>query len=256
LESVRGLFDEIVVVDTGSVDRTREIAREFGAKVFDFEWVDDFAAARNEALARATGDYAFWLDADDVVDPAQREKLQVLFDGLGRGDRHGGDAPRSNGHAPQSGAYVMRCACDPGPNGDGGQTVVDHIRLFPLREDVRWCYAVHEQILPSLRRAGIPVQWTEITVRHTGYADPALRASKLDRDARILRAELARQPDDPFILFNLGSIAVERQDWRGVLDYLTRSLTGSAPTDSITRKLCALIARAHQMLAHVWGTST
>ena len=50
LESVRGLFDEIVIVDTGSIDRTKEIAREFGAKVFDFVWIDDFAAARNEAL--------------------------------------------------------------------------------------------------------------------------------------------------------------------------------------------------------------
>jgi glycosyltransferase involved in cell wall biosynthesis len=55
LESVRGLFDEIIVVDTGSHDRTAEIARSFGARVFDFAWVDDFAAARNEALARATG---------------------------------------------------------------------------------------------------------------------------------------------------------------------------------------------------------
>ena len=77
-----GLFDEIVVVDTGSKDRTREIAREFGARVFDFVWVDDFAAARNAALARATGDYAFWLDADDVIDPPEREKLQALLDGL------------------------------------------------------------------------------------------------------------------------------------------------------------------------------
>jgi GT2 family glycosyltransferase len=69
LESVRGVFDEIVVVDTGSTDRTIEIARSFGAKVFEFAWVDDFAAARNEALSHATGDYAFWLDADDVVEP-------------------------------------------------------------------------------------------------------------------------------------------------------------------------------------------
>ncbi|HKI18175.1 MAG TPA: glycosyltransferase, partial [Isosphaeraceae bacterium] len=66
LESVAGLFDEIVVVDTGSTDRTIEIARSFGARVFDFAWVDDFGAARNAALERATGDYAFWLDADDV----------------------------------------------------------------------------------------------------------------------------------------------------------------------------------------------
>ena len=84
LSSVVGLFDEIVIVDTGSIDRTPEIAREFGARVFDFVWVDDFAAARNAALARATGDYVFWLDADDVVDPPEREKLRALLDGLPR----------------------------------------------------------------------------------------------------------------------------------------------------------------------------
>jgi hypothetical protein len=65
---------------------------------------------------------------------------------------------------------VLRCSCDPGPNGDGGQTVVAHIRLFPLREDVRWTYRVHEQILPALRRVNVPVKWTDITLRHTGYA--------------------------------------------------------------------------------------
>ena len=143
---------------------------------------------------------------------------------------------------------MVRCSCDPGPNGDGGQTVVDHIRLFPVREDVRWTYAVHEQILPALRRANVPVRWTDVTVRHTGYTDPALRERKLQRDCKILEAELAERPDDPFVLFNLGSIAVERQDWPGALGHLQRSLPGSAPTDSIVRKLFALIARCHQML--------
>ena len=196
LESVRGLFDEIVVLDTGSKDRTIEIARSFGARVFDFVWVDDFAAARNAALARATGDYAFWLDADDLIEPPERAKLEALLRGLGRG----GEMP----------AFVVRCACDPGPDGSGGDTVVDHIRLFPLIEGVRWTYRVHEQILPALKRAGVPVEWTDITVRHTGYADRALRTRKLDRDSRILCEELAERPNDPFTLFNLGSIAIER----------------------------------------------
>ena len=84
-------------------------------------------------------------------------------------------------------AYVVRCACDPSPDGTGGDTVVDHIRLFPLRADVRWTYRVHEQILPALRRAKIPLRWTDITVRHTGYVDHALRERKLDRDTRILK---------------------------------------------------------------------
>jgi tetratricopeptide (TPR) repeat protein len=107
--------------------------------------------------------------------------------------------------------------------------------------------------LPSLRRANVPVRWTDITVRHTGYTDPALRERKLRRDSKILMDELAERPDDPFVLFNLGSIAVERQDWGSALDYLNRSLAGSAPTDSITRKLFALISRAHQMLGNLRG---
>jgi glycosyltransferase involved in cell wall biosynthesis len=109
LESVRGLFDEIVVIDTGSHDRTAEIARSFGAGVFDFPWIDDFAAEPNEALERARGDYAFWRDADDVVDPPQQEKLRILLHGLRPGDEAG---------------YVIRCAYDPAQDGTGG----DHLR--------------------------------------------------------------------------------------------------------------------------------
>jgi glycosyltransferase involved in cell wall biosynthesis len=278
LESARGLFDEIVVVDTGSTDRTKEIALGFGARVIDFLWVDDFAAARNAALEHATGDYAFWLDADDVIDPGEREKVRALLDGLGMVDgdgrafaeraaaelarggsgttppdppfTSGGNLNISDAVANPKGlvAYVVRCACDPSPDGTGGETVVDHVRLFPLRADVRWTYRVHEQIMPALRRAGIAVRWSDCTVRHTGYSDLALRARKLDRDSRILREELKDRPNDPFVLFNLGSIAIEQRDWRQALEYLKRSLARSAPTDSITCKLFALIARAHQML--------
>ena len=232
LASAKGLFDEIVVADTGSADRTKEIARSFGARVLEFPWIDDFAAARNASLAGASGNYVFWLDADDRVEPLDRVKLRALFDGLGPGD----DA-----------AYVVRCACDPDVEGLGG-AVVDHIRLFPRRENVRWTYRVHEQILPSLRRAGIPVRWSDATIRHVGYNDPAVRRRKLERDVRLLEASLLDRPGDPFVLFNLGWIAVERKDPAAALGHLRESLSRSGPTDSITRKLYALIAQAHQML--------
>src|SRR5262249_28447966 len=72
------------------------------------------------------------------------------------------------------------------------------------------------------------------------------RRRKLESDARILEGELADRLDEPFVLFNLGSIAIERDEWPAALGYLRRSLAGSAPTDSITRELFALIARSHQ----------
>ena len=75
LESVKGIFDEIIIVDTGSSDGTKDTAHIYTDRVFDFEWCDDFSAARNFAFSKATGDYAMWLDADDVVDEKSRPLL-------------------------------------------------------------------------------------------------------------------------------------------------------------------------------------
>ncbi len=78
LESVAGIADEIVIVDTGSQDDTKGVAAKFTSRVLDFEWVDDFAAARNYSFTSATMDYLLWLDADDVLLPADRAKLLDL----------------------------------------------------------------------------------------------------------------------------------------------------------------------------------
>lgn len=78
LESVKDCVDEIVIADTGSTDRTKQIARGYTERVFDFPWVDDFAAARNFALAQTHGDYWLWLDADDVVSSENAEKITAL----------------------------------------------------------------------------------------------------------------------------------------------------------------------------------
>jgi hypothetical protein len=78
LECVKGLFDQIVVVDTGSEDKTVEVALSYGAEVHEFTWVDDFSAARNFALSKITTDWAMWLDTGDVVKPASLAQFQNL----------------------------------------------------------------------------------------------------------------------------------------------------------------------------------
>jgi glycosyltransferase involved in cell wall biosynthesis/tetratricopeptide (TPR) repeat protein len=231
LSSVRDLVDEAVVVDTGSTDRTKAIADSFGCVLGDFPWVDDFAAARNAALGLATGDYIFWMDADDRLDGENRRRVAELFEGLTGGND----------------AFAMKCFCVPTRPGDAG-TVVDHVRLFRNRPDHRWTYRVHEQILPALRATGAAVRWSGVTVRHVGYVDPALRRSKLARDLRLLRLSEAETPDDPFVLFNLGCVHSELGDTPAALAVLTRSLKGSDPKASIVRKLYALIAGCHARL--------
>lgn len=82
LDSVRGLMDEIIVVDTGSTDRTREIAAEYTDRVYEFAWTDDFAAARNFAFSKAGMDYIYSADADEVLDKENRERLRILKETL------------------------------------------------------------------------------------------------------------------------------------------------------------------------------
>jgi glycosyltransferase involved in cell wall biosynthesis len=78
LDSVRDVFDEIVIVDTGSTDQTKQIAERYTQNIYDFNWNDDFSAARNESFARAAMDYCMWMDADDILLEADRQALLQL----------------------------------------------------------------------------------------------------------------------------------------------------------------------------------
>lgn len=82
LESVADLVDEIIIMDTGSTDNTKSIAGKFTEHIYDFPWIDDFAAARNAAFERASMDYILWLDADDVLEPKDRIKFTALKENL------------------------------------------------------------------------------------------------------------------------------------------------------------------------------
>lgn len=82
LDPIKDLMDEIIIVDTGSTDRTREIAREYTDKVYDYKWEDDFAAARNYAFSFATGDYIYSADADEVIDEENVEKFRILKEAM------------------------------------------------------------------------------------------------------------------------------------------------------------------------------
>lgn len=84
LSSIKDIVDEIIIVDTGSTDKTKEIAKKFNSKIYDFKWIDDFAAARNFSFSKATKEYIFWLDGDDYLDDENINNFKDLKDQLDR----------------------------------------------------------------------------------------------------------------------------------------------------------------------------
>ena len=173
LQSVRAIADEVIVTDTGSTDATVKIAGEFGAKVSHFAWISDFAAARNFALAQATGDWILVLDADEwasealvheipkfIAGPPQIGRLKIVSD-----FRHHGQTQRSS-------TFVSR--------------------LFP--RGAKFEGRIHEQIASTLQRVNLRGElW------HDGY----LETKKTERNLKMLQAEIARDPQNAYLHFQL-----------------------------------------------------
>lgn len=170
LDSVRGVVDEIVLVDTGSSDATREIAARNGAKVlpFDFSFVD-FAAARNHALEHASGEWIFVLDADEILDVSGAPTIRELI-----------------ARDENCGYYVAR-----------HNPAVDYaVRIFPNRKDYRYRGRVHETIDAAILAGGGKLSRTDIRIDHHFAADPEARRRKNHWYIGILQEEIAANPGD------------------------------------------------------------
>ncbi len=232
LDSARGLFDETVVVDTGSADGTMKVARSFGARVFRFAWCDDFSAARNFSLDQVRTDYVFRLDADDRIPAAQQKRLRALLTSLRR-------------ERPEAIAFRVEAAGSPGTP----LIVSDEIRLWPNLPALRFVGRVHEQIGSALQMAGVSSRPGGVRLEHLGYTDAAIVRHKLERNERLILLDLAERPDDATSLFELGRCRSMLGDQRGALDALMRSLERMpVEWDLYARVAFRLVAQLHHEL--------
>jgi len=182
LRSVNRLADEVIVVDTGSIDNTIDLAAGLGARTYTFPWKDDFSAARNYSLSKATGNWVIWLDADDVISPADARKIRKLAE----------KAPR------KADGFMLPYFL--GQNGKGKYTSkLYRLRIFRNGKNISFRYPIHEILgIGSL---------------HTEYSDkagichmPPAGKKHSVRNLRILIASLLlpQYKNDLHLLFHLG----------------------------------------------------
>lgn len=182
LESIKDVVDEIVIVDTGSTDATREIAARYGARVFDFPWTGNFSAARNRALEHCRGGWILYIDADERLRPVSREEVRrVLSD-------------------TSNAAYTVRF------HPIGGYTAYKEYRIFRNDPRIRFYSRIHETIFPSIEKfmeqEGLGIGDSALAIDHTGY-DGEL-THKHERNLPLLRSQIERDPGRMYLRWQLG----------------------------------------------------
>lgn len=170
LTSVDFIMDEIIICDTGSSDKTVELATLFGVTIIHFEWNNNFSDARNHAIKHSHGNHILWLDADDRMTSEDATKLKTLWQ----------ETDRS--------AVLLRVL-----NSQGNNTFFDftQVRLFPREQGILFEQAIHEQLMYSLNRNSVPyMKRSDISIIHMGYENHSLHKEKALRNLNLIEEEL------------------------------------------------------------------
>jgi tetratricopeptide (TPR) repeat protein len=198
LASIRDVVDEIVVVDTGSVDDTPLVAAGFDAVVLHRPWDDDFSAARNHGLDHVTGDWVLYIDSDEYLAPVSREHVErELVDHDGR--------------------YVgMRLRL----RHRSRFTAIWEHRLWRNRPDIRFSGVIHESHLPSLRevirREGLHIGQADLLLEHDGYEGDLTHKHR--RNLPLLEEQVHNDPERTYLWTHIGRARKALGDHDGAMD--------------------------------------
>jgi glycosyltransferase involved in cell wall biosynthesis len=246
LASLRPVVDEMIVVDTGSKDQTRSIAAAFGARVFGFDWIDDFAAARNYSLAQARGDWILVMDADEIISTKDHGRLRELIKT---------SKSRKVAFSMVTRNYMNRNNTDGWIANDGvygeeekstGWVPSQKVRLFPNDSQIRFEYPVHEIVDHALKRAGSSVRPISIPIHHYGKLNRQHAQSKGETYYRIGLKKLEKTGDLPKALSELAIQAAELDHFEEAITLWRRFLEKKPSSSKAWANLAALYVKTKQ----------
>jgi glycosyltransferase involved in cell wall biosynthesis len=212
LESVRGIADEVVLADTGSTDNTIAIAKQFGARVISIPWTNDFAAARNRALAEVRADWILVLDADELLDHDSSRTIRALLDDSSIAGYQ--VTIRNYVLSPEERVWDRPAVPNdsPIPEARPYPAYIEHenVRLFRRNSEVRFVGRVHESVGPRLQQLGLTIAPAPFFIHHFGLAASAEIRERKNRFYRELGLQKIRElPEDAQAHFELGIVEMD-----------------------------------------------
>jgi len=234
LESVKPIVDEMVIVDTGSTDRTVEIAKEFGASVYHFQWCDDFSAARNESLKHCRGEWVLIIDADEAIDPLDYEKIKKactspFADAYELTHRHYSNNSLT---LSQDNAAVPNAS----PYGEGRHLpfYADNfaLRLAKMFNGLAFSSSIHETMQQSLLGNGKTINKLDAVLHHYGKLISDKMEHKVHYYLMLASKEAEKKPQSWNAQFNLMQQATEAKMWDLALGAADACLRISPKADS------------------------
>jgi tetratricopeptide (TPR) repeat protein len=220
LSSVKEVVDEMIILDTGSTDRTAEIAKEFGASVYHFEWCNDFSAARNEALKYVQGQWVLVLDADEVLTPEIVPEMKQAIKSNSLGD------------SSASRHVVINLVRQEVGASQSPYSLVS--RLFRNHPKIRFSRPYHAMVDDSVQELlqreprWQVVSLSPVAILHYGYQPEAIAAlDKYTRARTAMEGFLATHPNDAYVCSKLGALYIQINQLTEGIELLKRGLTST-----------------------------
>jgi len=209
LGSIASVVSEMIVVDTGSSDNTVNVAKELGAKVSYYQWDNNFSNAKNAAIAKATGDWIIFLDADEYLTEQTAEKLSMVLKLAEKEKADFIDALLAN---YDTGTKSMINS-------------FNQTRIFRNSPFIRYEGAIHEKLVSKKQHSKKLDATKFLTIMHTGYSRSEMeRKNKADRNIEILLKELENKPQDSLLCFYLSEAFLAKGHSKEALEYAEKSL--------------------------------
>jgi glycosyltransferase involved in cell wall biosynthesis len=224
LNSVKNLVDEIIVVDTGSKDRSADIATIYGAQVYHERWRHDFALARNISLEKAVGDWILILDADEAIAPQDFDALRRLATPENKSKIAFSIQTRNYIHLANAVDWHPNDRSYPRQEAGIGWFPTNKVRLFPNIDGIRFDYPVHEMVDARVEAAGFAIRSCPVPVHHYGHLNEAKNRRKAETYFELGYDKLDQLGDDIVALRELAVQAGQLGLWPQAIDLWQRLL--------------------------------